>query len=288
MSWVNPFETPSPTRDDLQKGVNILVYAKNCSQLVARGRVSSETPNDAFDQMCERQMVQIRIRRSDIIAPMAKTCVTTNGETIGELFESNNLNEIETAWKWNALRIMPEDFRCTDSMNVATSTTAPVDIRTKFVTVNVSPTFADASDIPTGEEECLAEMERVKNDIVHIFLRFQKLLSSSHGCYRAFMARLSDAFFVPSHDDIEFIKEVLKANSFTDEEIKSQPWEFFKRSVHRTVPDPSTLEANLQKVFDLFADVVDQKTGKKFFGDKDSKVRKLVKSTLEHVRKGCL
>ena len=48
------------------------------------------------------------------------------------------------------------------------------------------------------------------------------------------------------------------------------------------------LEENLQKVFDLFADEVDAKTGKKFFGEENSKARKLAINVMEHVRKGCL
>jgi len=295
MPWIDPFETPTPTRGELQKGVHVLVYAKNCSQLVARGQVSTETPNDAFDQMRERQMVQIRIRQSDMIAPIAKTCVTTSGATIGELFDSEGqLDEIETPWKRDAIRIMPKEPQgATENSNASTgapnASRKPIDIRTKFVTVNVASAAMDAAHADmTDEEKCAAEAERIKNDIVHIFFRFKNALSSRHGCFRAFMARLSDAFFVPSHDDIEFIKEVLKANGYTEKEIKSKPWEFFKTSIRHTVPGPSILEAYLQRVFDLFADEVDQKSGKKFFGDKDSRARKLAKNVLEHVRKGCL
>ena len=71
------------------------------------------------------------------------------------------------------------------------------------------------------------------------------------------MSRLSDAFFVPSQSDLEFIKDALKEAGLTDEEIKSKPWHFYKRRVRRSVPNAKDLEANLKKVFDLFADVVD-------------------------------
>ena len=86
MPWVNPFETPSPERDELRPGLNVLVYAKKCSHLVAHGQVISETPNDAFDQLRERKMVQIRIHHKDVIAPIAKPFVTEHGNTLGELF----------------------------------------------------------------------------------------------------------------------------------------------------------------------------------------------------------
>ena len=76
------------------------------------------------------------------------------------------------------------------------------------------------------------------------------------------MARLSDAFFVPCHSNIELIKMVLKANGHMNEEIKKKPWHFFKTCICQHVPKPTILEANLQKVFNLFADAVDQKTGK--------------------------
>ena len=159
----------------------------------------------------------------------------------------------------------------------------------KYVTVNVEAggTFSKATEI-LDEDSHLVEMERIKNDIVHIFLRFQRVVSTLHGCFKAFMVRLSDAFFIPSHSDIDFIKTVLKACGHTDEEIKSKPWHFYKSSIRRTVPGPKALEENLQKVFDLFADEVDAKTGKKFFGEENSKARKLAINVMEHVRIGCL
>jgi hypothetical protein len=69
---------------------------------------------------------------------------------------------------------------------------------------------------------------------------------------------LSGALFVPSHSNVDVIKTVLKQNGCTDEEIKAKPC-FYKDGVHCTVPSPAILKANLQKVFDLFADEVDQK-----------------------------
>jgi hypothetical protein len=69
----------------------------------------------------------------------------------------------------------------------------------------------------------------VKQDLEHIFIRFCKVLSKDHGAFRAFMARLSDAFFIPSQTDIIFIKKALEK---TKDEIKAAPWRYFKQRVH--------------------------------------------------------
>ena len=102
------------------------------------------------------------------------------------------------------------------------------------------------------------------------------------------MACLSDAFFIPSHSDIDFIKTVLKACIHTDEEIKSKPWHFYKSSIHHTMPCLKALEESLQKVFDVFADEVNAKKGKNFFGEENSKAHMLAMNVMEHLRKGCL
>ena len=65
-------------------------------------------------------------------------------------------------------------------------------------------------------------IENHKNDIEYIFLRFFRVLQKGHGAFRTFMARLSDVFFVPSRENIEFIKACLRKNNFTEDEIKSK------------------------------------------------------------------
>jgi hypothetical protein len=50
----------------------------------------------------------------------------------------------------------------------------------------------------------------VNQDIVHIFLQFNQVLKSAHGAYHAFLAQLSEVFFVPLQQDIEFVKKVIK------------------------------------------------------------------------------
>jgi len=47
-----------------------------------------------------------------------------------------------------------------------------------------------------------AKLERVKQDILHIFPRFERVLSKDHGCFLMFMEDLRDAIFMPNEDDI--------------------------------------------------------------------------------------
>jgi len=179
MPWIDTFKTASPKREELQKGTDVLIYAKNCSHLVAHGTVISETPNDAVDQLRERQMVLVRIKQNDVLVPITKTCVDSR-KTLGDLFEgdesSESVNSIETPWKWGSLRIMPEGVkqdarlsgretndilsRLTISSNVSTF----FDVSTKFVSVSLEAggAFENGTALIT-EEDCLAEMERVKN-----------------------------------------------------------------------------------------------------------------------------
>jgi ribonuclease D len=112
MPWIDPFGTASPKREELQQGTEVLVYAKNCSQLVAHGTVSSEMPNDAFDRIRERKMVRVRIQRNDVLVPITKTCIDSK-KTLDDLFMDNDGSSgadgcIDTPWKWESLRVMPE------------------------------------------------------------------------------------------------------------------------------------------------------------------------------------
>ena len=49
-----------------------------------------------------------------------------------------------------------------------------------------------------GEDVCATyeERERVKQDILHVFLRFEKVLSKEHGAYKSFRLALRDALYV--------------------------------------------------------------------------------------------
>jgi hypothetical protein len=50
-------------------------------------------------------------------------------------------------------------------------------------------------------------------------LRFARVLTKGHGVFGAFMSRLSDAFFIPSQEDIEFIKAALRRSGVSDDDI---------------------------------------------------------------------
>ena len=60
-------------------------------------------------------MVQIQIHHKDIIAPIVMPFVTEHGNTLGKLFQSNDLSKpvdhVDTLWKWESLHIMPETVR---------------------------------------------------------------------------------------------------------------------------------------------------------------------------------
>jgi hypothetical protein len=93
------------------------------------------------------------------------------------------------------------------------------------------------------------------------------------------MARLSDTFFVPSQDDIKFIKAALQKADMSNGDIDFKNWQYYKTRVRRTVPGPIKLEREFKKVVHLFADVPNAKTSKPW---------KLYKSTLKHIQKECL
>lgn len=298
MPWIDPCTTPSPAREELKNGTDVLVYSRNLSQLVAHGKVASETPNNAFDQLREKKMVVIRILRDDVIVPITEPFNKNHGTTLDEIFNVNNssvpVEHVDTPWEWQCLRLMPErvengqlSIRTRSNDDEPKHVNVPgFKVHTKMVAVTVEAggAFASTPAGGLGNGWCV-EGEQVKNDAVHIFFRFKRVLSVNHGCFRPFMARLSDAIFVPSHSDIEFIKEVLKKHGYSVEDIEKMGWNFYKRSVRRAIPAAVILDANLEKVFELFADEVDQKTGKKFFS---KEAHKVAKSVRDHVKKGCL
>jgi hypothetical protein len=125
----------------------------------------------------------------------------------------------------------------------------------------------------------------VKQDVEHIFIRFQKVVSKDHGAFRQFMARLSDAFFVPSQDDIAFIKKALGRAGLSDDDIKKKKWDFYKRRIRRHVSSPAILLRDFKRVVAMFANLEDGKTKKPFFNDK---AWALYQTTVKHIKKGCL
>eukprot|EP00986_Skeletonema_menzelii_P010611 scaffold5229_cov137-Skeletonema_menzelii.AAC.3 len=132
--------------------------------------------------------------------------------------------------------------------------------------------------------------ERVKNDIEHIFLRFQRVLSKEHGAYYSFITSLRDAMFVLNDDDLEECLEVLREKrGKSDEEIAkmmAHDFGWFLRRVRRLVPSPRDLEKRYMEVYDAHKDIICQKSGKKLFGTKEAIAQH--RSTLKHIRRNCI
>jgi hypothetical protein len=104
-----------------------------------------------------------------------------------------------------------------------------ISLMTKMASIPAPLTDDDDDDgaiFPEPVEEMEEDPEHdeyfhkgVKQDIEHIFLRFARVLTKAHGVFGTFMSRLSDAFFVPSLEDIEFIKAALCHSGVSNEDI---------------------------------------------------------------------
>ena len=132
--------------------------------------------------------------------------------------------------------------------------------------------------------------ERVKNDVEHIFLRFQKVLSKEHGAYYSFITSLRDALFVLNDDDLEDCLEVLREKrGLSDEKIaKMMAYDFswFLRRVRRLIPSPPDLEKRYLAVYQAHKDIICQKSGKTLFDSVAANSQH--KSMLKHIRRNCL
>jgi hypothetical protein len=134
------------------------------------------------------------------------------------------------------------------------------------------------------------QKQKVKNDIAHIFFRFEKALSKEHGAFVDFIRALRDAMFVLDQLDLEQCFAVLREKySLTDEQIQQKlkfEFSWFLRRVKRKVPTPPELEKRYLAVYNLFKDMVCAKSGKKLFATKHGKSAHL--SCLKHIRRNCL
>ena len=165
------------------------------------------------------------------------------------------------------------------------------------------PAFADGNDdLSTGSADVRREIprmnkkrrhyhlrkERIKNDILHIFLRFERVLSKEHGAFALFMQALRDALYISNPEDLEYVRQCLREHGFSDTKIdKKLKYEFdwCLQRIRRHVPSPKELERRYQDVIDTYIDVIDARTGKPFFSDKAKAVHK---ATLKHIRRNCL
>eukprot|EP00986_Skeletonema_menzelii_P003893 scaffold1261_cov155-Skeletonema_menzelii.AAC.3 len=132
--------------------------------------------------------------------------------------------------------------------------------------------------------------EKVKNDILHIFLRHQRVLSKEHGAYYSYMTALRDALFILNDEDLEECLVVLRdKRGMNDEQIRNMMthnFKWFLLRVRRLVPPPPDLVKRYLEVFNAFKDIVCHKSGKKLFGSAAAIAQH--KATLKHIRRNCL
>ncbi|KAL7459795.1 LOW QUALITY PROTEIN: hypothetical protein ACHAWC_011776 [Mediolabrus comicus] len=97
--------------------------------------------------------------------------------------------------------------------------------------------------------------ERVKNDILHIFLRQQRVLSKEHGAYFSYITALRDAMFILNDEDLEECLKVLRdKRHMTESEIRKKmtyDFEWFALRVRRLVPPPPVLAKRYSKKLPL-------------------------------------
>jgi hypothetical protein len=208
-----------------------------------------------------------------------------------DCFEAaDNPGFIKVEWKLSWLRKSPDNLDPHEVVTVATETRqVPCDededendVVEGEAEANDNPASHDKDNDNGGDdsgddndfgaddndEDDGGGCKNVKNDLEHIFLRWARFLLKAHGAFGAFMARLSDALFVPSQADIEFIKFALRKAGLSADQIKSKSWNYYKRRVRRRVPPRKVLEREYLRVINMFAGLLDAKTGKPLFNKK--------------------
>jgi ribonuclease D len=296
MPYVDPEDVPPPgSMTDLAVGDAVFLYASNKKNVVATGTFMGQAKkvNMFGTEANVKGYAKIQVMEEDLRIPGALVKVPTNSDedkAFSVLFDEAKEKEgsILVPWKLSRVRLFE---------TIPPQPNEPVIITTKLISVPVPQVEPDEVDeesirkaaetegVTIESEACDDESKGLKQDVEHIFIRFGKWLSKSHGAFGVFMARLSDAFFVPSQDDIEFIKAALRKADVSEDDINSKKWQYYKTRVRRTVPGPVELEREFKKVVQLFADVPDAKTSKPLFS---KAAWNLYKSTLKHIRKGCL
>jgi hypothetical protein len=109
---------------------------------------------------------------------------------------------------------------------------------------------------------------KVRLDCFHAMNRINRTLLKAHGAYKPFMARLRDAIFLISAEDMNTVVAALKAARWTDEQIqakKKYDWGFFLKHCRRHIPHKEELLKRFDKVCDAFHDMLDSKTQKPLF-----------------------
>jgi hypothetical protein len=120
--------------------------------------------------------------------------------------------------------------------------------------------FSNFDELQTGEKIY------IRLDVFHAIQRISKTLLHSHGAFQLFMARLKDAFFLVSKDDIDSVVGGLRSEKgYTDiqvQEWKSKNWGFILKYCRRAVPPKDILLARFDQVCQFFSNIRDLKTGK--------------------------
>jgi hypothetical protein len=297
MPFLDPKKVKAPKMSELKNGESVLLYTKNHAAIVATGVfVAGQSTKNLFGtSTLSASIATVRITQ-DGIRILSAVVPERGSMSLAQLLQEDVVEEeatgfIEIPWKLKDLRVSTTSIEPQEQISVMTKM---VSIRAPSMddedNNGACPEPVDPTNNGIGEMEEDAEHDNyfhkgVKQDIEHIFLRFARVLTKGHGVFGAFMSRLSDAFFVPSQEDIEFIKAALRRSGVSDEDIKKKRWQYYKRRVRRRICLPKELEREFNRVVNLFANLEDAKTGKPLFGEK---AWALYKSTLRHIRKGCL
>ncbi|KAI8842730.1 hypothetical protein BJ741DRAFT_695779 [Chytriomyces cf. hyalinus JEL632] len=107
------------------------------------------------------------------------------------------------------------------------------------------------------------EQVYMRLNIFHAMQQISQSMLNSHGAYRAFMARLQDAFLIVCREDIEIICDYLKSTGKTDhdiKEMKENDWYFFIKNSQRVCPPKQLLLLCFDCMVAAFSDVKDSKT----------------------------
>ena len=89
---------------------------------------------------------------------------------------------------------LPEKWRCGDAPLPGTQCTRAPPVGNS----EVSEASEALDDLIKAGELLDPAFESVKQDAMHVMMRFEKTLSKKHGMYRKFMSRLRDVFFICS------------------------------------------------------------------------------------------
>ncbi|CAM9748079.1 unnamed protein product, partial [Laminaria digitata] len=98
-----------------------------------------------------------------------------------------------------------------------------------------------------------------------------------HGAFKPFVARLRDACFIVSRDDI--------AEASSLQELRENNWTFFLRHCRRLVPERKRLLKRFEFVIGQFKRVVDSKSGEELLRPEAAAAVELLR---KHISNGCL